>query len=71
MTEVFRHIRVPYLILQGDTDIVTSTRRITEFVETGENDNIMVRCIKNSGHMPGIEAMGCITGDGFNFLSGK
>ncbi len=71
LSEVFRHIRIPYLILQGDTDIVTSTKTITEFAESVENDNIMVRCIKNSGHMPGSEAMDYIIRDGFEFLDGR
>jgi pimeloyl-ACP methyl ester carboxylesterase len=71
LTETFRHIRVPYLIMQGDTDIVTSTKAITEFVETVDNNNIIVRCIENSGHMPGRTAMDYIIREGFDFLDGR
>ena len=71
LTEDFHHIRVPYLIMQGDTDIVTSTKAITEFAETVDNNNIIVRCIENSGHMPGRTAMDYIIREGFDFLDGR
>jgi pimeloyl-ACP methyl ester carboxylesterase len=71
LTETFRHIRVPYLIIQGDTDIVTSTKAITELMKTVDNDNIIVQCIENSGHMPGSEAMDYIIRYGFDFLDDR
>ncbi len=71
LTEVLSHIQVPYLILQGDTDIVTSTRRITEFAESVMNDNISMKLVKNSGHMPGETAMDYIIKDGLDFLDSR
>jgi pimeloyl-ACP methyl ester carboxylesterase len=68
LSEVLREIKVPYLIMQGDSDIVTSTSMISAFVEAVDNENIEVRHIKNSGHMPGKTAMDYIIRDGLNFL---
>lgn len=51
-------ITVPYTILQGDTDIVTSTSSVKAAVESSGNKNVNVVVVKNSGHMPSAAAMG-------------
>ncbi|MCM1054835.1 MAG: alpha/beta hydrolase [Bacteroides sp.] len=56
-------IDIPYKIIQGDTDIVTSTRAIEEFLGECPNENLKLVKIKNSGHMPGTEAMEKIIGE--------
>lgn len=71
LSEVFRNMQVPYLILQGNTDIVTSTKTISAFINSIENDNIVFHCIQNSGHMPGNAGMDYIIKDGFDFLDRK
>lgn len=71
LSDLLLNIQVPYLIMQGDTDIVTSTKMITAFTEAAENENIVYHCIKNSGHMPSKTGMDYITGDGFDFLDGR
>ena len=68
LSDVFPEIKVPYLILQGDTDIVTSTKKISTYVEAVNNEYIEIRCIQNSGHMPGKAAMDYIIKDGLDFL---
>ena len=44
-------------MLQGDTDIVTSTANVLKAVEGCGNKNVIVKVVKNSGHMPSSEAM--------------
>lgn len=61
-------ITVPYLIMQGDTDIVTSTRFIESFVRESGNDNLRFGLVKNSGHMPGRAGMAYVIEKGFAFL---
>lgn len=57
LTEQLSAVAVKYLILQGDTDIITSTQNVLNAVQSGDNDNIEVRVVKNSGHMPSAAAM--------------
>ncbi len=71
LSEVIRKVQVPYRMLQGDTDIVTSTEMISAFVETVENENIGFHRIINSGHMPGKMAMDYIIEEGFDFLDSR
>lgn len=69
LSDVLHKIQVPYLILQGDTDIVTSTRMISTFTETVNNENIIFRRVQNSGHMPSSAGMDYIIKDGFDYLT--
>lgn len=57
LTEDLSNVNVPYYILQGDTDIVTSTSNILKVVESSGNSYLNCRIIKNSGHMPRKEGM--------------
>lgn len=57
LTLLLAEIKVKYLILQGETDIVTSTANVLKAVEGCNNENVTVRVINNSGHMPSAEAM--------------
>ncbi|MEA5013532.1 MAG: hypothetical protein VB099_03125 [Candidatus Limiplasma sp.] len=50
-------VRTPYLILQGDTDIVTSTKEIAAFVEASDNSHLRFRLVRHSGHIPGAKEM--------------
>lgn len=69
LTNTLNSIEVPYMIMQGDTDIVTSTRFIKAFVEESGNDNLIFELVKNSGHMPGGDGMTSIIQKGFSFLA--
>lgn len=68
ITDILADIKIPYLIFQGETDIVTSTRFIKDFVNRTENKNLMLSILPNSGHMPGGDAIKKIIEDGFSFL---
>ncbi|MDQ2088001.1 alpha/beta fold hydrolase [Herbivorax sp. ANBcel31] len=45
-------ITVPYYILQGKEDLNTSTQNICGFVNESSNDNLHVKIINKSGHIP-------------------
>ncbi len=57
LTEELKKISVPYLILQGDTDVITSTKNVAEAVRLSANGNVKLKILKNSGHMPSEDAM--------------
>lgn len=71
LSDILLGIKVPYLILQGDTDIITSTKKIIEFFKTYKNDNLILRVIQNSGHMPGSAGMDYIIKEGFDYLDSR
>ena len=57
LTEQLKSVRIPYVILQGDTDIVASTKSVEELVNSCNNANLDCKVVANTGHMPGIEMM--------------
>lgn len=68
LRNTLKNITVPYLIMQGDTDIVTSTKFIESFVKKSGNENLRFSLVKNSGHMPGGDAMAYVLEKGLAFL---
>ncbi|MEE1027492.1 MAG: alpha/beta fold hydrolase [Agathobacter sp.] len=57
LTEQLRNVKIPYMVLQGDTDIVASTKLVKELVSDSNNTNLDCKVIANTGHMPGVEMM--------------
>lgn len=57
MANSLSEVKIPYLIVQGDTDIVTSTSTVTKAAQNSENENITYKIVKDSGHMPSLAAM--------------
>ena len=55
-----RHIAIPYHILQGETDIVTSTRQVEALVRQAQNPRLTCTVIPGSGHLPGENGMAAI-----------
>ncbi len=51
------NVEIPYLILQGDTDIVASTNTVKKLIEQNNNPNLKCVVVKNTGHLPGIDMM--------------
>lgn len=52
LEDTLENVKVPYFILQGSTDIVTSTKQIEEFMSNTKNKNLKFEIIENSGHLP-------------------
>lgn len=57
LADSLAEVKTPYLIFQGDTDIVTSTSYVIEAVEYSNNREVNIKKVKNSGHMPSSAAM--------------
>lgn len=57
LTEQLRGVQVPYMILQGDTDIIASTKSVKELVDNCDNANLEYKVVANTGHMFGVEMM--------------
>lgn len=57
LTEQLKKVEIPYIILQGDTDIVASTQTVQELVSTSSNTNLRYKIVANTGHLPGVEMM--------------
>lgn len=68
LRDALANITIPYLIMQGDSDIVTSTKFIEAFVRESGNDNLRFELVKNSGHIPGGAGMTYVIEKGFAFL---
>lgn len=68
LRDTLAHITIPYLIMQGDTDIVTSTKFIQTFVRESGNDHLHFELVKDSGHLPGGAGMTYVIEKGFAFL---
>lgn len=71
LTEPLRKTKVPYLILQGDTDIVTPTAAIEVLYE--QNDNALLNFVRipNSGHMLGAAGMEAAVDRALGFCLGE
>ena len=54
LTEQLKKVEIPYIILQGDTDIVASTQTVQELVATSSNTNLRYKIVANTGHLPGV-----------------
>lgn len=57
LSEVLKSVRIPYVMIQGDTDIVASTKEVQKLLQQSENDFLKCRVISDSGHLPGSEGM--------------
>ncbi len=57
LSKTLENVKIPYVILQGDTDIVASTSMVCTLVKNSNNTNLKCEIIENSGHMPGKEGM--------------
>ena len=57
LSEELDNLQIPYRILQGDTDIVTSTALVQRAAEECGNENVTCKTVRDSGHMPSENAM--------------
>jgi len=52
LTKELLQLKVPYLILQGNDDIVASTSIAKQVVENSNNPNLKINIFEKSGHIP-------------------
>lgn len=57
LADTLNNVQIPYVILQGDTDIVASASTVKTLVHSSSNSNLQCEMIENSGHEPGKEGM--------------
>lgn len=57
LTEALNAVKMPYYIIQGETDIVASTNVVKDVVEKSDNENLRYAVVENTGHFPGVEMM--------------
>lgn len=57
LTDTLSGVKIPYIIIQGDTDIVASTKRAKELIENSSNSNLKFCEVKDTGHFPGADMM--------------
>lgn len=60
LREEMKKITVTYKILQGETDIVTSTNMIKKYVKNCGNTMLSCTVVKNAAHLPGMNGMNAI-----------
>lgn len=57
LTTTLNEITIPYTIIQGDCDIITSTKTISEIVATSKNPQLNLKVISGNGHIPNAQGM--------------
>ncbi|MBR2912335.1 MAG: alpha/beta fold hydrolase [Oscillospiraceae bacterium] len=60
LTDTLRNVKIPYLMVQGDTDIVATTEYVQEIVENSGNPRLQCRVVKNCGHEPTADMMDAV-----------
>jgi len=68
LCEELSNVQIPYMIMQGSTDIVTSTKAISQFVEESQNENLIFHRIENSAHYPSPIGIEKILTEGIPFI---
>lgn len=57
LSSILENVQIPYVILQGDTDLVASASTVKTLVRNSGNPNLQCEIVEDSGHMPGKEGM--------------
>lgn len=57
LSDVLMNVKIPYIMLQGDTDIVASTQTAKSLVNSCNNPDLRIQVVSNTGHLPGAEMM--------------
>lgn len=60
LTDTLVSVKVPYFIIQGETDIVASTGTVKGIVDKADNENLSCVVVKDTGHFPGVEMMNTV-----------
>lgn len=57
LTDTLSNVKIPYVIIQGDTDIVASTKKVKKLIKNSDNSNLKFYEVKDTGHFPGADMM--------------
>lgn len=57
LSETLKATEIPYVMIQGDTDIVASTKTVKQVVESSNNPRLQYYIVEHTGHMPGTVMM--------------
>lgn len=57
LSDTLQKVQIPYLIMQGSTDIVTPTAMIERYMAEVKNENLRLEIVADSGHMPSAKGM--------------
>ena len=57
LTDTLKNVQIPYKIIQGDTDIVASTKEVRKMVEESKNSFLQYKIVSNAGHLPNKAVM--------------
>ncbi len=60
LSDTLCSVKVPYVMLQGDTDIVATTEYVQEVTENSKNPNLQCRVVKDCGHQPSTDMMDAV-----------
>lgn len=60
VSDTLKNVSVPYVMLQGDTDIVASTKVAKELADNANNPCLQCRVIENAGHYPNVAVMNAV-----------
>lgn len=66
LSGILKSVGIPYFIMQGEKDIVTSPKHLGSVL--AENNNLNLCIVPNSGHIPGGDGMSYIIQKGFGFF---
>lgn len=68
LSKELSNVQIPYTIMQGSTDVVTSTKTIFRFVAESQNKNLIFHRVENSAHMPSAKGIETILAEGIPFI---
>ncbi len=60
LTDVLRNVKIPYVMVQGDTDIVATTEYVQQITENSGNPHLQCQVIKDCGHEPSVDMMDAV-----------
>ncbi len=57
LSDVLRNVNIPYVMLQGDTDIVAATEYVQEIAQNSGNPHLQCQVVRDCGHHPSADMM--------------
>lgn len=63
LREKLSAVTVPYTVVQGETDLVTPTEMIREFLKSRKNETLRLVTVPRNGHIPGGSGMEALIGE--------